>query len=207
MSSVSGHIRGGAAVAGIAIVLLGLGGCAAGTSAEASGVDVGATTAATSPTTTSTTSAVSVIDLPTTSTTSAAPAAPQTTTSATQQPLSSIPPSPTPTACAFPEQFFVRIVSVGFDAGNSLHQIVAEPAQGLCGGGLPDDAEYTVTGPAVDYDVSPAVKITGIGVNGQPQSETWAQFASSDLNEYGGFYGIDVNGGVEVMVIDQYFHP
>ena len=114
---------------------------------------------------------------------------------------------PTPSACPFPERFFVRIVSVGFDIGNSHPQIVAQPAKGLCGGGLPDDAEYTVTGPAVDYDVSPGVKITGIGLSGQPVSETWAQFAASSLGEYGGFYGIDVNGGVEVTVIDAYFHP
>jgi hypothetical protein len=74
-------------------------------------------------------------------------------------------------------------------------------------GGIPNDAEYVVTGPAVDYGVSTTVKITAFNHGGQPYSQSWSQFAASNLNEYGGFYGIDFNNGSLVTVIDRYFHP
>jgi hypothetical protein len=220
MSTASGFVRSGAAAVGIAAAVLGLAGCQAGGSAVASG-DVGSATVTV--TSSPSTSTVQVVQLPVSASAAASatktetatvtsatmppvtPAPPQTTSAL--PPMSSIPPSPTPSPCALPEQFFVHIVSVGFDSATSLHQIVAQPAKALCGGGLPDDVEYTITGPAVPYDVNPSVKITGMNQGGQPFAESWAQFAASNLDVYGGFYGIDVNGGVEVLVIDQYFHP
>jgi hypothetical protein len=205
MSRTPASLRGGAAALGTVVVMLGLAGCQAAASADASAA--GKSPAATSSTTAS---AETVVQLPTTSTTAStyrAPAPASAPPSPAATPLSPIPPSPTPTACSIPEQSFVHIVGIGFDSATSLDQIDAQPATALCGGGLPDDAQYTATGPAVEYDVSPAVKITGVGLDGQPFSETWSQFAASDLGQYGGFYGIDVNGGVEVTQIDQYFHP
>jgi hypothetical protein len=208
MSTTSGFIRAGAATAGIVVVMLGLAGCQAGTAA-ANGA--GGSAVAISSAATSTAPIVQLPSMGTASTPAAAPASPaaveppQSTSAAA--PHSPAPPNPTPSPCPFPEQDFVRIVSVSFNNVTSLDQIAAEPAKGLCGAGVPDDEQYTVTGPAVDFDVFPGVQITGIDQAGQPFSETWAQFAASDLGEYGGFYGIDLNDGVEVTVIDQYFHP
>lgn len=201
MSRTPASLRGGAAALGAVAVMLGLAGCQAAASADA-----GATGKSAAATSSSTTSTETVVQLPTASA-SATPASASVPPSSAPTSLSPIPPSPTPTACPIPEQFFVHIVSVGFDSATSLDQIDAQPATALCGGGLPDDAQYTIAGPAVEYDVSPAVKITAVGLDGQPFSETWSAFAASDLGQYGGFYGIDVNGGVEVTRIDQYFHP
>lgn len=208
MSTVSGFIRAGAAAAGVVLFMFGLAGCQAGTTgaggAGGSAVAISSADTSTAP----------IVQLPGVSTTSAPAAAPtspaavktpQATSAAA--PHSQAPQNPTASPCPFPEQDFVRIVSVGFNNVTSLDQISAEPAKGVCGPGVPDDAQYTVTGPAVDFDVFPGVQITGLDQDGQPFSETWAQFAASNLGEYGGFYGIDLNDGVEVTVINEYFHP
>lgn len=175
-------------------------GCTATTNAAA-GATVG-TSATSSPST------APAVQLPTGASGTTPPAsAPTQAPSSAQPPLSSIPPSPTPTPCSFPEQRFVRVLSIGIDPATNHEELVAQPAKGLCGGGIPNDAEYSVTGPAVDYDVATTVKITAMNHGGQPYSQTWSQFAASNLNEYGGFYGIDFNNGGLVTVIDQYFHP
>ena len=178
-------------------------GCAATTGAAAG--------AATETSATSSPSPVPVVQLPapasSTADSTTPPVSAPTQAPSTAPPVPSSPPSPTPTPCPIPEQRFVRVLSIAVDPATHHEELVAQPAKGLCGGGIPNDVEYVVTGPTIDYDVAVTVKITAVDHGGQPYSMSWAQFAASNLNEYGGFYGIDFNNGGLVTVIDQYFHP
>jgi len=117
------------------------------------------------------------------------------------------PPAPTPSICPAAEFRFVHISAVGVDPATGLNDFTGELAEIQCGPGVEDDQQYVTIGQPVVYDVWANVTIKLVGNGNGPVDVTWAQFAASDLGEYGGYYGFDVNNGGLATVIDQYFHP
>lgn len=144
------------------------------------------------------------------------PAAPVavTTTNAPRPPAPPTPPAPpivpTPTASLCPSKFFrfVHISAVGVDPATSRDDFTGELAEIECGPGVPDDQQYITVGPPVVYDLSPGgATIDLVSNDGQGEPVTWDQFIQSDIGEYGGYYGFNVDNTGLVTELDESFHP